>query len=319
MKTLREYIDQLDEIDRRGFLKGMGAAAVAGATGGLPKDAKADWHQPIQLVDPMTDKKSTIYRNRSNDNTAEIFLRHTSRGYNLVELAMSKDSLRKPAGSSMIWVDPATGDEISRSDQTYSPGRLRTDNNQPIFIRFAFPYDSNKTTVLLPAENAYSSLPEGGLASVIAGAKQRILIDISQISNRDILQFNVQQNESVEEGWKGAVAGGLAGHALGGPGGAAIGAVAGDWLGNKMAKQNEKTNRAHPAYKDGIKAQQDGWNQHENAYSDKDSSWHQAYKAWDQGWIDSKKNIAQDWLTEKELEEASPDAVKRIEQLVRYK
>jgi hypothetical protein len=34
MKTLREYIDQLDEIDRRGFLKGMGAAAVAGATGG---------------------------------------------------------------------------------------------------------------------------------------------------------------------------------------------------------------------------------------------------------------------------------------------
>ena len=34
MKTLREYIDQLDEIDRRGFLKGMGAAAVVGATGG---------------------------------------------------------------------------------------------------------------------------------------------------------------------------------------------------------------------------------------------------------------------------------------------
>ena len=34
MKTLREYLDQLDEIDRRGFLKGMGAAAVAGAAGG---------------------------------------------------------------------------------------------------------------------------------------------------------------------------------------------------------------------------------------------------------------------------------------------
>jgi hypothetical protein len=35
MKTLREYIDKLDEIDRRGFLKGMGAAAVVGATGGV--------------------------------------------------------------------------------------------------------------------------------------------------------------------------------------------------------------------------------------------------------------------------------------------
>ena len=41
MKTLREYLDQLDEIDRRGFLKGMGAAAVAGAAGGLSKNAKA--------------------------------------------------------------------------------------------------------------------------------------------------------------------------------------------------------------------------------------------------------------------------------------
>ena len=33
MKTLREYIDQLDEISRRDFLKGAGAAAVAGAAG----------------------------------------------------------------------------------------------------------------------------------------------------------------------------------------------------------------------------------------------------------------------------------------------
>ena len=40
MKTLREYIDQLDEISRRGFLQGAGAAAVAGAVGGA-KDVKA--------------------------------------------------------------------------------------------------------------------------------------------------------------------------------------------------------------------------------------------------------------------------------------
>jgi hypothetical protein len=33
MKTLREYIDQLDEISRRDFLKGAGAATVAGTAG----------------------------------------------------------------------------------------------------------------------------------------------------------------------------------------------------------------------------------------------------------------------------------------------
>ena len=33
MKTLREYIDQLDEISRRDFLKGAGAIGAAGAAG----------------------------------------------------------------------------------------------------------------------------------------------------------------------------------------------------------------------------------------------------------------------------------------------
>ena len=42
MKTLRETIDQLDEISRRGFLQGAGAAAL-GATGMLSKPAEAGW------------------------------------------------------------------------------------------------------------------------------------------------------------------------------------------------------------------------------------------------------------------------------------
>ena len=40
MKTLREYIDQLDEISRRDFLKGAGATAGLAAVG-VPKDAKS--------------------------------------------------------------------------------------------------------------------------------------------------------------------------------------------------------------------------------------------------------------------------------------
>jgi hypothetical protein len=40
MKTLREYIDQLDEISRRDFIKGAGATAGLAAVG-APKDASA--------------------------------------------------------------------------------------------------------------------------------------------------------------------------------------------------------------------------------------------------------------------------------------
>lgn len=55
MKTLREYIDQLDEISRRDFLKGAGAAA-AGAVVGQPQNAKAapmGW--AVSLSPAMTD------------------------------------------------------------------------------------------------------------------------------------------------------------------------------------------------------------------------------------------------------------------------
>lgn len=56
MKTLREYIDILDEISRRDALKYAGAAA-AGAVVGSPKDAEADrsWS-----VDPISDKWSAV-------------------------------------------------------------------------------------------------------------------------------------------------------------------------------------------------------------------------------------------------------------------
>jgi hypothetical protein len=42
MKTLREYIDQLDEISRRDFLKGAGATVGLAAIG-APKTAKAEY------------------------------------------------------------------------------------------------------------------------------------------------------------------------------------------------------------------------------------------------------------------------------------
>lgn len=51
MKTLREYIDQLDEISRRDFLKGAGAAAV-GAAGGISADRFLKTQQNRRIVLP---------------------------------------------------------------------------------------------------------------------------------------------------------------------------------------------------------------------------------------------------------------------------
>lgn len=100
-------------------------------------------------------------------------------------------------------------------------------------------------------------------------------------------------DKDVDEGWKGVVAGGIAGHALGGPPGAVVGAGLGHWLGDKIEASKDKRNRAHPAYKDGGKAQKDGWNRSENPYGDKDEGWALAYNAWDQGWKDSKQGVAE--------------------------
>lgn len=60
MKTLRETIDQLDEISRRGFLQGAGAAAVAGAAGGTA--TKANAQQVSQWVKYATDLATSTFR-----------------------------------------------------------------------------------------------------------------------------------------------------------------------------------------------------------------------------------------------------------------
>lgn len=66
MKTLREYIDQLDEISRRDFLKGAGATAV-GAAVGAPGQAKADWISNYDQ-DQLTGERNQYTSNRSIEN-----------------------------------------------------------------------------------------------------------------------------------------------------------------------------------------------------------------------------------------------------------
>jgi hypothetical protein len=77
MKTLREYIDQLDEISRRDFLKGAGATAGSVATDAL----SAPWshHQYKDEMDDTIHKSSSVV---SNDGQARLLApRNTSENY----------------------------------------------------------------------------------------------------------------------------------------------------------------------------------------------------------------------------------------------
>ena len=49
MKTLREYIDQLDEISRRGFLKGAGVVTALGGAGMMWSDVKNGREQFLKI------------------------------------------------------------------------------------------------------------------------------------------------------------------------------------------------------------------------------------------------------------------------------
>jgi len=114
MKTLREYIDQLDEISRRDFLKTAGAAAGLAATDALA----APWQhgQSKDEMDNTTTKYSSIV---SIDRNAELFVHHVH-GNLLFHI------LR---GRKMIDFDKFTdGRGISR-------GRLKLGNHAPDNVR----------------------------------------------------------------------------------------------------------------------------------------------------------------------------------------
>jgi hypothetical protein len=77
MKTLREYIDQLDEISRRDFLKGAGAAAglaAVGKTSAQPTNSENDWEQvsPGQWVRKNPQSTQEILRGQPSKNSKNI-------------------------------------------------------------------------------------------------------------------------------------------------------------------------------------------------------------------------------------------------------
>jgi hypothetical protein len=189
MKTLREYIEILDEISRRDFLKGAGATAGLAAMG-APKDAKADWERLPSITDKMTDEVTNRFVNVSNDGTAILRYFHTAGGqfqHRSLMLKRNNGVWRQPPGS---------------SGSAY--GRLRVDNFQPFDISFGWMEDFQTRRVIL---NEVSISAAGGrpfgdeyiaMINALLQAKQRILIDTSTMGG-DVLEFNPRvRNEEKE-------------------------------------------------------------------------------------------------------------------------
>jgi hypothetical protein len=83
MKTLREYIEILDEISRRDFLKGAGATAGLAAMGG----ANAAPFKHTTSKDQMTGKKTAdVSTVKSNDGKAILELRRGTKPMVVVEV-----------------------------------------------------------------------------------------------------------------------------------------------------------------------------------------------------------------------------------------
>ena len=81
MKTIREYIDQLDEISRRDFLKGAGALAAAGAVGSSSAGTTLNLNNAevyylngwlIDAIPYGTDKSFDMYQDHLASNLEKI-------------------------------------------------------------------------------------------------------------------------------------------------------------------------------------------------------------------------------------------------------
>ena len=180
-KTIREYMEQLDEISRRDFLKGAGAAAVAGST----TDSNADWKQEPSYVDKMTDKEFRKFKNVSTNGSAAL-------QYN-PDIQSPKFQLLHQNGT---WIP-----EISTPS-----GRIKVDGGQVLPISFWIPQSAPGIAVILPGNNVDIKTIEQYLLS----AKNKILIDASELvrtREQYILTFDVRSmEESLEEASPEAIA-----------------------------------------------------------------------------------------------------------------
>jgi hypothetical protein len=162
MKTLREMMDQLDEINRRDFIKGAGAAAGLAAMG----QAKADWQKQADI--PHTDPKTAPiqnYRNTSTDGSAIL-------------------TLYKGQGGSMTIANRA-GKWNPKSNTPM--GAVKIDSDPAFKVEFAVMGNPAVASIFSPGGVSGDSASQK-LVAAIVNAKQRVAIDTNSLGG-GIVQF----------------------------------------------------------------------------------------------------------------------------------
>jgi hypothetical protein len=177
MKTIREYIDQLDEINRRDFIKGAGAAAGLAAMG----QAKADWQKQADI--PYVGPKDTgtavqNYRNTSTDGSAIL-------------------TLYKDQGSSMT-----IGNKAGKwNPKSLTPmGAVKIDNDPAFKVKFMIMGNPAIASIMAP-DGVSGDAASQKIVSSIVNAQERVAIDTTSLGG-GIVQFragNVSEDAELDE------------------------------------------------------------------------------------------------------------------------
>ena len=132
MKTLREYVDQLDEISRRDFLKGAGAAAATAALGGGAVLAKKHYDEKNPRVLSIKEANAVFssvycYALLQNPNAREV------KGYNPDMIAQLKEQLMKFAQHTPYFVIAKGPEERENYDLIQVSSSQNVDSTKKLY------------------------------------------------------------------------------------------------------------------------------------------------------------------------------------------
>jgi hypothetical protein len=180
MKTIREYIDHLDEISRRDFIKGAGATAGLAAMG----SAQADWKKQADIPDvefgtgKLTGQNTQNYRNTSTDGSAVLSL-YTGQVQSM--------GITNKAGK---W-----------SPKSRAPmGAVKIDSNPAFKIEFMIMGNPAIASIRTPGGVSGDAASQKIVSSIV-NAKERVAIDTSSLGG-GIVQFragNVSEDAELDE------------------------------------------------------------------------------------------------------------------------
>ena len=183
MKSLREYLDQLDEISRRDFLKGAGAAAGLAAADAVA----APWVKRTKRdeIDDTVVKQHTV---DSVDKRARMYVGPK------VQKIQTLDQIE--------WADVQYGKFFS------SPGRIRIGNSAPLTIKLYRPLDGAR-------RNQTAEIEKINLPKILFGLKTPTIVKVElPIYNQGPKVYSFQiEPDTLKEG----IRSGLAGAALADP------------------------------------------------------------------------------------------------------